>query len=287
MNRTQAALAAAAIAAFAAAPMALAKPGNGKGNGSDKGNRAAVGKARAGMVRTSDGIDADAKGRIDVATRPGDRSEIRVKGQRLDAGLLVDVTIEGDLGEIPLADAISVDAEGGVHVKIRTQKGDALPLDAATLGDLAGRRVRLRTDATGDLLLVGTIPEIGADLPKRLRDRSTLVNDAPDGGGGEGRIDVRFTGRDVRSDLRVRVGGLLEGDVVTFLMDDGEGAFVALGDAVSADADGEVAFRARTHHGDALPFDAASVLALAGRAVQVQVGDAVRLSGNVPGPVAE
>ncbi len=264
------------------ASFATAAPGD-RPEKPDKPAKVRPGKARAPLTRPTDGAEDDAKGRIDVAQRPGDKLDLRIKGQRLDAALTVDITIQGAGEEIVLADGVVTNDRGGIKLMIRTHKGDVLPLSATTLGDLVGAVVRIRDSAAppdAAPLLSGRVPEIRADLPRRVRLRSelALVDGQTDGAG---RIQVRFRGKDVRSELEMRIRGLAEGDSVSFLIDDGTDSFVEIGTA-TADADGRARYRARTHHGDALPLDTTTVLDMLGRAVRVDVNGAPRLSGAVP-----
>ena len=249
-----------------------------------KPDKSSFGKARSLLVRPPDGPDDDAKGRIDIQRRRNG-SSFRVMGQRLDPGTAVDIVIER-LGDDPLteevetaavlesevlADNASTNDEGSVKVMILTHKSDALPLGAESLDDLVGTRVSIRVEAAGDDgadILVGTVPGIGADLPKRVRERVALdpVGDTAC----VGTLRLSFRGKDIRSELRIDVRGLAPGDAVSFRMDDGAGNLAEIGTA-TADADGEARYRARTNHGDMLPFGAATVLDLQGRAVECWV----------------
>jgi hypothetical protein len=268
--------------AIGAAPLVAAKPGNAPDR-PDKPAKVRPGKARSPLMRPAEAADENAKGRIDIAQRPGGKLELRVKGQRLDAGLEVEFTIQQAGDEIVVADGVVTNDEGSVKLAIRTHKGDVLPLDAETLGDLVGATIRIRDAAAlpdAVALLSGRVPEIGADLPRRLRLSSNLA--LADGQTeGSGRVQARFRGKDVRSELRVRVAGLSEGDLIRFLIDDGSGVFVEFATA-SANVDGEAEYRSRTHHGGSMPLDAATVLDLLGRAVQVEVEGALRLEGAIP-----
>lgn len=266
------------------APFALAAPGD-KPDKPDKPVKVRPGKARAPLTRPADGGDDNAKGRIDVARRPGNKLDLRIKGQRLDAGLAVDITIENGGDEVVLSDAVVTNDEGGIKLMLRTHKGDTLPLGAETLDDLAGATVRIRDDAAAPEaapLLSGHVPQIGADLPRRLRLRTelALVEGQTDGAG---HIQARFRGKDVRSELRMSVRGLAENDAVSFLIDDGTGTdtYVEFATA-TADADGEAQYRARTHHGGSLPLGVATVLDLLGRDVRIDVNGAPRLGGVIP-----
>ena len=263
-------------------PLAAAKPGNAPDR-PDKPAKVRPGKARSPLSRPSTSADTNAKGRIDVAQRPGGKLELRIKGQRLDAGLAVDITIQQAGDEVVLAEGVATNDEGGVKLMIRTHRGDVLPLGAETLTELVGATVRIWDAAAAPdavALLLGRVPAIGADLPRRLRLSSdlTLADGQTEGAG---RIQARFRGKDVRSELRVRISGLVEGDAVRFLIDDGTGAFVEFATA-TADVDGEAEYRSRTHHGASMPLDTATVLDLLGRAVQVEVEGGLRLAGVVP-----
>jgi len=267
--------------AIGAAPLAAARQGNGPDR-PERPEKVRPGKARAPLTRPADATDENAKGRIDVARR-GKKLDLRIKGQRLDAGLAVGITIQGGGDEVVLADAVVTNDEGSIKLMLRTHKGDVLPLDAVTLDDLAGATIRIRDDAAlpdAAALLTGRVPAIGADLPRRVRLGSELAL-AEGETDGEGRIQARFRGRDVRSELRIRVAGLAEGAAVRFLIDDGTGAFVEVA-AGTADDDGEAQYRSRTHDGGAMPLDAATVLDLLGRAVQIEVDGVVRLEGAIP-----
>jgi hypothetical protein len=283
MRKTHTTVAVAAVTALAlVAGDALAKrPDNpGKPDKPEKPASATYGKARGPLVR--DTADSG-KGRIDVQRRRNG-SDLRIMGQKLDPDTAVDIVmkrlkdpppvdeLEDPYEQETLADGVRTNDEGSVKLMIRTRKGDDLPFEAESLDDLAGYRVCIRVetlDDDGDDLLVGTVPLIGADYPKRLREKDDLtpVDDVVTC---TGKIQLRFRGKDVRSELRIDVKGLTDGDDVSFRMDDGEGNIVEIGTAV-ADAEGEARYRVRTHHGDTLPFGALTVMDLSGRDVEVWV----------------
>lgn len=280
VHRTIPAVAALAAFALVGANALAARPDK-----PDKPDKSMFGKARAPLVRPADGPDDNAKGRIDVqARRNGD--DMRVKAQRLAPGSAVDVVIQrlGDdpgtvevetdfvIAEEVLADGFGANDKGGMQVKLRTHLGDVLPLGAESLADLAGTRVCVRVDSAtndGADILKGMVPRIDSDLPRRTRDKVDLDRVNADDAC-SGRMRTSFRGKDVRSELRMDVKGLSQGQVVSFRMDDGTGTMVEIGSA-TANADGEARYRVRTHHGDGLPFDAMTVLDLAGRAVEVWV----------------
>ena len=263
-----------------------------------KPDKSSFGKARAPLVRSGGGSDTNTKGRIDVQRRRNG-SDLRIMGQRLDADLAVDIVIKrlGDnsateeietdfvvTSEV-LADNVSTDGDGSVKVMLRTHKGDALPLEAESLDELAGARICIRVEAAendGDDLLVGTVPLIGADYPNRVKEKQDLVP-VEDGVSCTGRVDLRFRAKDVRSELCVDVKGLAEGDDVSIRMDDGEGNLVEIGTA-TADGDGEARYRVRTHQGDTLPFGALTVLDLQGRDIEVWVDAEFVVPEPVEGP---
>lgn len=269
MNITRTLVAGAAAAGL----FGLATLADAKGPPADKGNKNA--RARSRLVRPADAPDANAKGRIDVSTKRGDRSSLRVMGQNLAPGAPVTFVIEGQV----FAEGAAND-QGGVHVFLRTRRGDELPLDAESVADLEGDTIEL-FDGSRNRLLTGTVPSLDkSSLPRRFRGRAALAPET--NATSRGRVRLLFRRRDCRSRLVIGAAGLVEGDAVSFRIADGEGTLTEVGTA-TANAEGTARYVARTDHGDPLPFDVATSLDLGGRAVAVYANDVLQLTGTLPG----
>jgi hypothetical protein len=160
MNTHRLALAVGCAVALTLAGSAAAKPGRG-------GAKGRPGRAVADLVNS--GVDADAKGRLDIRHFPAvgkrtERSWLRLKAGNLDANgsyslWMDDPSTAEDLTLAQVAD-VSLDAndEGRANVRIDTKKGGVLPF-GATLAGLAGMAFEIR-DAGGAAVLTGTVPAL-------------------------------------------------------------------------------------------------------------------------------
>lgn len=164
----------AACAALAVAAAADAKPPEGRGGG---------GKARGRPVRkvvplANPGLDADAKGKLDVKHFPAvgkraERSWFRIAVRRLDAGAtytlwMDDPSTAEDATLVLVADlALVTNEDGNAHLRLDTKKGDAMPF-GAPVDTLAGMALEVRAgaDGSGGTVLTANVPETTPPAPE-------------------------------------------------------------------------------------------------------------------------
>jgi hypothetical protein len=115
---------------------------------------------KALLTAVEDGLE----GYVEVGRNPRhDEEEFEIEAQHLDAGRVVRFEIrDPDTGEFVTLDTLAADEHGKAEAKFETDDGP-LPLDAASVDDLAGLDVQVVDDDTGDVLLTGTVPDLVAD----------------------------------------------------------------------------------------------------------------------------
>lgn len=149
----------AAVLSLCVVPAAAAKPA-GHGHGAAKGRPQ---RAVAALAIPDGGVDANARGRLDVKHFPAvgkraERSWFRLKLNRLDG---TDYTLWMDDPATPETDLVEVagltaNDDGHAHFGADTKREEALPFGAA-LADLGGMALEVR-DGTGNVVLTGTVP---------------------------------------------------------------------------------------------------------------------------------
>jgi hypothetical protein len=158
----------ASLAAFAVAASAHARPDNGHGGGG--GGGAAKGRPVRKVVNlVNPGVDADAKGKLDVKYFPpvgkrAERSWLRVHVRKVEAGAtytlwMDDPATAEDFTLVQVADVTLVaDDEGAANLRLDTKKGSTLP-HGATLATLGGMALEIR-DVGRVAVLTGTMPAV-------------------------------------------------------------------------------------------------------------------------------
>jgi hypothetical protein len=106
------------------------------------------------------GVHAD----VDVRRKRDGREEFRVEIERAEPGLQLIAFVADAAGVLREIGALTADDDdaGEYELRFRTKDGDALPLGAATVGELAGRALEVRT-VDGVVVAVGEIPDAGSD----------------------------------------------------------------------------------------------------------------------------
>jgi hypothetical protein len=104
------------------------------------------------------------KAEIEVRRKSDGREEFKIEIERAAAGLILTAFMTDAAGAFQEIGALSPDDDddddGEYRLRLRTNEGDALPLGAATLHDLAGRLVEIR-NAAGDVIASGEVPDAG------------------------------------------------------------------------------------------------------------------------------
>lgn len=130
------------------------------------GSQAAPALAKSSArVRLDTVADASLDGalvRVRIQAKSRDRVDLRFDVHRAETGLALEVWVADADGAQSFAGDLTEDdgTPGEYRLRIRTDKGDALPGGAATAGDLAGRAVEVR-DADGNVVAAGEIPSAG------------------------------------------------------------------------------------------------------------------------------
>ena len=241
-------------------------------------------KAQAMLVRPAAGVDADAKGTLEIRIKDNDgRERFRVKAKRVDAMLVHDLYLETAPGSGLFDFVASLDPKDDDELKLDldTHDGDALPGGVASTADLEGRLVEIRLGA--DVVLHALVPAY--DDHEKLKGKDDLeLPLAPADEDVDGRIKVEDKQKKDDQKLEVKVKHLPLGPAAFHLfMDDGLGTLTDLG-AFELDDDLEDGkFRLRNKDGDALPFGVWALTELEGRALEVRDDlGTVYLEGSVP-----
>jgi hypothetical protein len=132
--------------------------GNKRGNGKLVSRLAVDADATADLAAGDDAVEAKVK----VRRKFGEES-LEVELENAVSGLTVEAWIGDGTGGFSLAGAMTEKSSGDgseYKLKIETERGDALPLGAASLTELAGRAVEVRL-ADGTVLASGTMPDLG------------------------------------------------------------------------------------------------------------------------------
>lgn len=114
-------------------------------------------KARLGIVQGS--VLDGAAARVRAESKKRGREELRVEVERAATGLALDAWFEDAAGSMSRGGALVPDngTPGEYRLRIRTDKGGTLPAGAASLAELAGRRVEIR-DGSGNVAAEGNVP---------------------------------------------------------------------------------------------------------------------------------
>jgi hypothetical protein len=236
------------------------------------------------LVRPDDPPDGDAKGTLRIRHKGnGDSLEIHV--QKVDADQTLHAWMEDPIDSDTFTDIGALSSGGSPKLKFETKKGDALPLAAASLDDLIGRKVEIRQDAA--VVLQGVVPPW--DLSKHPQ-KATLTITPPDGAPapdmsaklslrakddkGQERIELKAKKVPWDSDLHLKV--FVEDGVAS-------GVFVDSGE-VDKKGDSGAHWKRDTKQGQALPAGANFCSELAGRLIEVRrvSDDVVYLRGTIP-----
>ncbi|MGH7162576.1 MAG: hypothetical protein ACREID_03755 [Planctomycetota bacterium] len=246
-------------------------------------------RAEADLVRAEGSPDADVEGEVEVESRAeGDEFEIEV--ENLAPGTGVEFFLDDPDTAEGFLSIGSATANSLGEAELEFDEGEALPLGAAGVGDLAGFGVEVRLAGTGELLLTGEVPDLpdgvsdpGDDpLPgDDARGRAELVAHVD---GVQGHVEIRVED-DGEQRFKLEAEHLTPGTEVLFLIED-EGAFVEIGSAI-ADLEGEAEID--TNDTLPLPLGVGGVAELVGRGVRVELAadGTLLLSGEVPPLVAD
>jgi len=118
------------------------------------------GRGEAHLTADEPGLE----GSVEIRRRPEDgRQRFKLEAENLTPGEIVAFQIEdsGSPGSFVTLTTLAADSSG--DAELETEDGMALPLGVPDVEDLVGLEVRVVRDATGDLLLHGTVPALVAD----------------------------------------------------------------------------------------------------------------------------
>ena len=270
MTRRRATYVAACTLALCAGALAFG-PGKGKQD------------SQISLVRPDDPPDANAKGTLRIRHK-GNGDSLEVHVMQVTEGHEHHLWMEDPIDSDDFTEVGTLDGDGGSQqLKFDTKKGGTLPLEAASLEDLIGRRVEVRhDDAT---VLLGVVPPWGLSK-KPLKAKVTIG--APDGAPApemHGNLSLR--GKDdkgqERIDLKAKHVPFDDGPFHVFVEEDaGAGTFVDSG-KLEKTGDHEGRWRRDTKKGQSLPDGVFFVSELAGRLIEVRdEADVVYLRGTIP-----
>jgi hypothetical protein len=236
------------------------------------------------LVRPEDPPDPDAKGTLRIREK-GKGQSFEVHVMKVNADHALHVWIEDPVDSDSFTDIGTMTAGGSPKLKLDTKKGDALPLNAASIDELIGRDVQVRHE--DEIVLKGFVPPW--DLSKKPQ-KATAEIDAPEGAPaedmhaklslrskadkGQERIDLQAKKVPWDDDLHLRV--FVEDGVAS-------GVFVDSGE-LEQTAKHAGRWRRDTKKGQDLPDGVHFVSELAGRLIEVRrTSDGeVFLRGTIP-----
>jgi len=233
-------------------------------------------RGRAALVRADSSPYAEARGEVEVETRSGEE-EFEIEAERLDAGVAVEFFLEDGAGAMASIGTATTDGDGEAEIEFGTEEGGSLPLGAASVAELAGRRVEVRT-ADGTLVLFGEVPE-ATTAALKLRARADVRDDDSSA---RVRVTAVVDNRSGRDRLNVELKAVSPGAAEAELFLDDGGGTMTLAATVALRRSGRGHARFDTKKGDPLPLGVASVLELEGRAFEIRVEGSAVVSGNFP-----
>ena len=234
---------------------------------------------RSSLMRPEAGHGKRPYGSLRCWARP-DGDEIRILARRLDGEEDFELFFEDEAGTMISYGTAESSRSGSLSFDIDTRDDDSLPVAAWSVHDLAGRRVEIREEDGGAVVLFGRIPPA---TRKALKLRAGAFVDDGDSDGRatvDTRIDYRSGRERLRIDLHKIAGG--PGDVELWV-DDGTGTFVLVADEKMKKS-GRARFQWDNRKGDPLPLVVESLSELDGRAFEVRVEGVVSLEGTLPSP---
>ena len=248
-------------------------------------------QAKSSLTRPDGFEDDDAHGAVDVRTRDADgRHRLKVKADDMPDGdyrfFLEDAVGSDTMVEVAalLVDADDDDDEDDFEYEFKadTQHGDPLPLGAASIDELSGRRVEVR-DSLSAVVLVGMVPS----LPESKADtKSSKAEDKlfSESLAVKASIKIKSAPKKGSEELKLKVKKLFGAASVDLYMQSPSSGLMEEVAVLVVDSDGSAKLKVSTKKGQSLPFGAFSVSELSGLAIEVRdsgSGD-VLLSGVMP-----
>lgn len=246
-------------------------------------------RSRAPLVRPDPAPDPDAKGRSDLRAHKEGEDRCELRAQNLDPGLAYEAFVEDAVGAGTFTSVglmVAGEEAGSFALKF-DQKNGPLPLGAAGVEELFDREVQVQTG--GQVHLSGWFMPFGESGGGKggawERARADLeLPGAPPDADAKGRVEVRHKAKENRDRLTVKIERV-DAATVTFSLwlDDGLGTLTDVGALSPSDDQEGARYRVDTKSGAPLPFGAASVFELGGRALEVRGDDGFTyLVGTVP-----
>ncbi len=247
---------------------------NDDGDENDQGQADQPALGRSALMRDVASPFPDASGEVEARKSPtGDSLEIEAK--HLDAAAALEFFLEQDDGTLVSIGTATADSQGEAKLAFDTAQGDTLPLGAASVDALAGRRVEVRT-AAGIPVLFGIVPNATTSAENHHEKGSFDLS------GNSARVDAKVNGRAGRERLTIKVRDrAAAGGTAELFVDDGTGTLVLAGSA-TVRRSGTVRFTFDNRKGGTLPLSAERLHDLSGRAFEIRVGGAVAVSGTLP-----
>jgi hypothetical protein len=250
----------------------------GDDNGGDRSSASGSGeksRLRSSLVRTAESPDPDAKGYVETRT-DGGRDRLKVEAEHLTPGDVVSLSIDDGAGGTIDLGTREVSSFGEAEYEFDTREGAPLPGGAASVSELSGRTVTVRT-ASGDPMLTGGVPGGAASAASgQVKAKVGSSDDA----NGKLRLRERKNGR---CDLRIRLRGLAASTDYEIWVETAAGSGTyERAFAFTTDRRGRFKLTQKTKDGDAL-LGADCASDLAGRAFEIRAltGETV-LDGAFP-----
>ena len=235
------------------------------------------------LVRPDDGPDDNAKGTLRIREK-GNGSSFEIHAIKVNADHEFHAWLEDPIDSDTFTDIGTLKGGGSQKLKFDTKKGDDLPLAAASLDELMGRRLEIRHGE--DVVLKGTVPPFGLDKKPK---KAEVTIDAEPGAPAE-KMSLKLSLRSKadkgqeRIELKAKKVPWDDGPFHVFVEDGvASDVFVDAGKLEQKGGSGGH-WKRDTKQGQALPAGAEFVSELAGRRLEVRrtSDDLMYLSGEIP-----
>lgn len=227
-------------------------------------------KGKRALMRSDDLLDDDAKGTLEVRTKPADnRDRFVVKAQRLPTGSVASfiVYIEDAPGStlfVPVAEMAADDDDPKDRVlKIDTHGGAPLPLGVFDVEELEGFGVEVR-GSDGNTYLQCQVPAFHEGKKKQQKGKAKLQ-------GPGGKVDVEVRSHASAPDESLELEGELDlasAAMVDVYLQHPSTGIPDLVATVPADGKGRFKLKISTKSGAALPYFVCDVATLAGLEIE-------------------
>ena len=235
------------------------------------------------LVRPDDGHDDNAKGTLRIREK-GPNSSFEIHAIKVDGDAELHAWLEDPIDSDTFTDIGTLKGGGSKKLKFDTKKGDELPLAAASLDDLMGRRLEIRHG--DDVILKGTVPPFG--LEKKPQKADVTIDAEPGAPDEDMSFKLSLRSKEDKGQERIEIKAKKvpwdDGPFHVFVEDGvASGVFVDAGE-LDKKGGSNGTWKRDTKQGQALPDGVDFVKELAGRLIEVRrtSDDLKYVGGEIP-----